>query len=278
MFFCIGGGVLWRPLSEHLGSDQPVLHVGLDPEAVDQIMRGPEPLEKLARHMVSALCEKQPEGPYYLGGFCSDAVFAYEVARQLTMYGHEVGLLVLVEPLPPIESAICRFAKALNRMIFRAGFRLRELCSLGISELSQYAGSRWKGLKQILKEAVWRISVRSQVLKQQSSGADLFQIVFVAASSYKPKPLGCPTVIFHCKDWPMLSAGDPYFGWRKFLTGRTETFETPGDHIGMLSEPRVGVLAEKLQACLENTRQIETPDLEMIMDTDHRLSFGHSRT
>jgi thioesterase domain-containing protein len=277
VFFCVGGGVLWRPLSEHLGPDQPVLHVGLDPESVGQIMKEPNPLEKLARHMVWALCEKQPQGPYFLGGFCSEAVFAYEIARQLTTYGHEVRLLVLVEPFPPIENAIHRFAKSLRHISFRVGFRLRELSRLSVSEFSQYTRSRWKGLKQMMTDVLWRISVRSQVLKQKSSSPDLFQIVFVAASSYKPKPLGCPTVIFHCKDWPMLSAGDPYFGWRRFLTGRSETFEVPGDHIGMLGEPRVAVIAEKLKACLENTNQMETPDFDVSIDVERKLSLGQSR-
>lgn len=276
VFFCVGEGVLWRPLSEHLGPDQPVLNVGLEPGAIDQ-MKAPNPMEKLARHMVSAICEKQPLGPYYLGGFCCEAVFAYEVARQLTMYGHEVGLLVLVEPFTPSENAIARFATSLKRVIFRTGFRFRELYRLGIGEFPQYALSRWNGLKTMWTDALWRKSARFQVLKRQSSSPDLGQIVFVAASSYKPKPLGCPTVIVHCKDWPMLSAGDPYFGWRKFLTGPTETIEVPGDHIGLFRDPGVGVLAEKLRVCLQNTKHMQTHQLDMIIDVDRRLYSGQSR-
>jgi thioesterase domain-containing protein len=276
VFFCVGGGVLWRPLSEHLGPDQPVLHVGLDPRVVDQ-MKDPNPLETLARHMVSALCEKQRQGPYYLGGFCCDGVFAFEVARQLTMFGHEVGLLVLVEPFTPKENAIARFAAWMKRTIFRASFRFRELCRLGVGEFPHYARSRWEGLKNMLRDALWRNSARSKVLNHESNSPDLDQIVFVAASSYKPKPLGCPTVIFHCKDWPMLSAGDPYFGWRKLLTGRAETYEVPGDHLGIFRDPSVGVLAEKLKACLENTRQMETPDLDVIINDDRKLYLRQSR-
>jgi thioesterase domain-containing protein len=276
VFFCVGEGVLWRPLSEHLGPDQPVLNVGLMPGAIDQ-MKGPNPMEKLARHMVSAICEKQPQGPYYLGGFCCEAVFAYEVARQLTMYGHEVGLLALVEPFTPSENAIGRFATSLKRVIFRTGFRFRELYRSGIAEFPQYALSRWKGLKTMWKDALWRKSARSRVLKQQSSSPDLGQIVFVAASSYKPKSLGCPTVIVHCKDWPMLSAGDPYFGWRKFLTGPTETAEVPGDHIGLFRDPGVGVLAEKLRVCLQNTKHMETRQLDMVLEVEGRLFSGQSR-
>jgi thioesterase domain-containing protein len=70
--------------------------------------------------------------------------------------------------------------------------------------------------------------------------------------------LGCPTVVFRCRDWPMLAAGDPYFGWRELLTGHSETHEVPGDHAGIFVEPNVKVLAEKLRACLRNAQQART--------------------
>ena len=127
------------------------------------------------------------------------------------------------------------------------------------------------------KDALWRSSARSHARKGQTAALNLDQIVFVAASAYKPKPIDCPTVIFYCKDWPMLSAGDPYFGWRKFLTGRSETVEIPGDHMGILREPSVGMLAEKLKSCLENTKQMQTPEFDVIPDSDAKLYLRQSR-
>ena len=275
-FFCIGEGVLWRPLADRLGPDQPMLNVGLEAGAIAQI-KEPNALEKLARHMVSLLCEKQPQGPYYLGGFCAEGAFAYEVARQLTMYGHEVGLLVLVEPITPNETAICRLATCLRRATFRTGFRFREFCRLEIHEFPQYARDRWMGLKKMWTDVLWRCSARLKALKSKSHSLDLGQLVFVAASLYKPKPLSCPTIIVHCKDWPMLSAGDPYFGWRKLLTGRTETFEVPGDHMGMFRDPSVGLLAEKLKSLLENKRHLQASDFEVIVDAERNLYLDQSR-
>jgi thioesterase domain-containing protein len=276
ILFCLGGGVVWRPLAEHLRPSRPVFNVGLEPAAIAQ-MKGPTSLETLARHAVSALCEKQPQGPYYLAGVCCDGVFAYEVAKQLTMYGHEVGLLTLVEPFPPNEGTIARFSTWLKRMIFRAGFRFRELLGSEISEFPRYVRRRWAGLKKMLADAVWHNSARFLVLKNRSGSLDWEQLVFVAASSYKPKPLACPTVIFHCKDWPMMSAGDPYFGWRKLLTGHTETLEVPGDHLGLLRDPGVGMLAEKLSACLQNPKQTKLSDFEMIVEADRKLYLRQSR-
>ena len=276
ILFCLGGGVVWRPLSEQLRPSQPVFNVGLEPAAIAQ-MKGPMSLEALARHAVSALCEKQPQGPYYLAGVCCDGVFAYEVAKQLTMYGHEVGLLALVEPFPPNEGAIDRASSGLKRMVFRTGFRFRELLRSEIGEFPHYVRNRCAGVKRMLTEAVWHNSARYRVLKNQSGSLDWEQLVFVAASSYKPKPLACPTVIFHCKDWPMMSAGDPYFGWRKLLTGPTETLEVPGDHLGLLRDPGVGMLAEKLKACLANIRQKEAPEFDVLVETDQKLYLRQSR-
>jgi thioesterase domain-containing protein len=275
-FFCLGGGVIWRAVSEHLGSNQPVFNVGLEPGAIGQI-KAPNSLENLARHAVSALCEKQPQGPYFLGGFCCDGVFAYEVARQLTMYGHEVGLLVLVEPFAPNEGLIVRCSTWLRRTTFRVGFRFRELRQLEFSEFPPYVRDRWTGLMRVMTDAISHGAARYHVLKNQSSSLEWDQIVFVAASSYKPKPLGCPTVIFHCKDWPMLSAGDPYFGWRNLLTGPCETYAVPGDHMGVFRDTSAGVLAEKLRVCLQNTKHMQTREPDMIMDVDPRLYSGQSR-
>jgi len=253
--YCIGEEALWRPVAECLGADQPVFCVGLEPGAVEQT-KGPNYMEKLARHMMSALCEKQPQGPYYLGGFCRDGVFACEVARQLRMYGEEVGLLVLVEPFKPCQNTWARVAMGLRRAIFRVGYRFGEMRRLGIGEFPRYARRRWKGFRMMLADLVWRNSARLRVRKRQAGGApDLDQMLFVAASSYKPKPLACPTVIFRSADWPMLSAGDPYFGWRELLTGRTETHVIPGDHQGIFREPNVRVLAGKLRDCLRSAGQ-----------------------
>jgi thioesterase domain-containing protein len=147
----------------------------------------------------------------------------------------------------------------LRRMKVRVGFRLRELRRLGIGEFPDYARSRWKGAKSLWTDMLWRISARSQFLNRQVRSPDLDKILFYAASSYEPKPLACPTVIFRCKDWPMLSAGDPYFGWRELLTGPSETHEVPGDHAGIFCEPNVKIPAEKLRACLQSGSQEGTP-------------------
>jgi amino acid adenylation domain-containing protein len=253
-FFWIGGGTRAKTLSDHLGPNQPFFGIGFEPQIVAQL-KAPYRMEEIARNLVSVIREKQPYGPYRLGGFCLGAVVAYEVARQLITQKQEVGLLVLFEPMNPVQSSKLRLATALKRMIVRVGFRLRELRRLGIAELPTYARNRWKGLQGMLVDMVWNIYARSGFQKLQFRSPDLERILFFAASSYKPDPLACPTAIFGCKDWPMLSAGDPYFGWRELLTGRSEIHEVPGDHVGIFRQPNIEILAEKLSACLQSAWQ-----------------------
>jgi amino acid adenylation domain-containing protein len=250
IFFCMGAGALLRPLSMHLGSDQPVFSIGLEPGTMEQ-SNAPNRMEELAGHLVSALYEKQPQGPYYLGGFCQDAAFAFEVARQLIVQNQTLGLLALFEPDYPSQNAGDRIATASRRMIFRVGFRSHQLRRLGAGGFMPFARSRWENLKWLWTDTVARIAARFELLKPPSRSSDLKQILFPTPSLYKPQPLECPTVIFRCEDWPIQSAGDIYFGWRKLLIGRIDTYEVPGDHLGMFHTPNVHVLAEYLKTCLE---------------------------
>jgi thioesterase domain-containing protein len=47
---------------------------------------------------------------------------------------------------------------------------------------------------------------------------------------------------------------DPAIGWDKVSSEPVETYSVPGDHITMVTEPHVRVLAEKLRACLDKAQ------------------------
>jgi aspartate racemase len=245
-----------NPLSLQLGPDQPFYSMGLKPECADQLER-PFQMDELAQHLVSALRVRQPEGPYYVGGFCHDGLFAYEVARQLMVQGQNVGLLVLFETENPCRIAKTRIPIPLRRAAIRIRFRVCQFLAGGISEVPDYVHSQWVELKQTMMRISWRASEHFPFVKRKIGPADMNRILFIAASTYKPKPLGCPTAIFRCKDLPIAAAGDPYLGWRELLNGPCETLEVPGNHEGMFLEPNVKVLAEQLTASLRNARQTE---------------------
>jgi thioesterase domain-containing protein len=272
--FCVRDGTIWRAVAKHLGPNQPVFSLELEPGAIEG-MKGPKPMEKLARHMVSALSEKQARGPYYLCGYCQNGLFACEVARQLKMYGQEVGLLALVETRNPFPDFRARLVNGARRNAIRLAFQVDQLQRLmRAGEVSRYLRDRRLQLKGLLVRMTLKVSPHFQLRARQAGWSNAEEFLYIVGFFPKTKPPACPTAIFRCKDWPIRSAGDPYFGWRGLFTGRTETHELPGDHEGIFREPNVQVLAEKLRACLQNTGQAETPDNDMIIDDDRTLYSG----
>ncbi len=78
-----GGGMFWGyvNLARRLGTDQPVF--GLASRGSDGIAEF-ETIEEMAAHYIpSELRSIQPDGPYYLGGYCFGGNVAFEMARQL---------------------------------------------------------------------------------------------------------------------------------------------------------------------------------------------------
>ena len=254
LFFWIGADARAKSLSDNIAPNHEVFIVGFETLLVDQ-PTATHRMEEIARELVLAIRKKQVQGPYRLGGFCLGGVVAYEVARQLTMLEQEVELLVLIEQFNYCSSAKVRFATGLRRTIIRANFHFGELRRLERSDFPIYVRRRWRSIKSSITDLYWRFSSRFRMLERQFRTPDLERILYVAACSYEPKQLGCPTVIFRCKDYSIQSAGDPYFGWRDLFTGRSEVDEVPGDHLGMFQEPNVQVLAEKLRAQLQKANQ-----------------------
>ncbi|MDQ6660987.1 MAG: AMP-binding protein, partial [Chloroflexota bacterium] len=111
-----GGAFYCFPLARQIGPEQP-FYV-LEPHRFDN-MRMPPSLTEIAATHIAALRTVQPEGPYFLGGFCNGSLTAYEMARQLQDQGQSVDLLVLIEPLEfprfrSVHHGISRIGKLLH--------------------------------------------------------------------------------------------------------------------------------------------------------------------
>jgi thioesterase domain-containing protein len=174
-------------------------------------------------------------------------MLAVEVARQLTEAGEEVAQLIMLEPLNPMQPSKARMAVGVRRMSIRLRFRLRELRRLGIRELPSYLRGRMTGVKCLLTDVAWGMAARSNFKNPVAQSPDLGKLLYFAASAYYPQPLACPTIVFRCADWPMLSAGDPFFGWRRLLQGPAESYEIPGDHAGIFRDPNIRLMVEELK-------------------------------
>ncbi len=98
-FFCVHGGggnvLIYRDLSRHLGKDYPFY--GLQARGVDGSKDYLTTTEAMAESYLREVRELQPEGPYYIGGFCMGGQVAVEMAQRLVRDGQEVKLLFVID-------------------------------------------------------------------------------------------------------------------------------------------------------------------------------------
>lgn len=73
-----------------------------------------------------------------------------------------------------------------------------------------------------------------------------------AAEDYKPQGIYPGNVsLYRCKIQRPQETLSADFGWSNLVAGNVEILDIPGEHYGMLREPRVQILAEILQRCLK---------------------------
>ncbi|MBI4241077.1 MAG: amino acid adenylation domain-containing protein [Candidatus Rokubacteria bacterium] len=249
-FFCVhahGGHVLfYRDLARHLAPDQPFY--GLQARGLD----GQEPaatrIEEMAENYLGEIRALQPEGPYFLGGYCSGGLVAFEMAQQLHAAGQRVALLALLDTygrhvaLGPTRRGL---ASLVGRAVQRIDFEIGNLLLLTPRE-------QWGYLLQKAKRIVARNRVRIDVLvgRRESPLNRIQRANLTAVLAYVPRVYPGHVVLFRAGKRPLGYRHDPLMGWDELAGGGLTVHEVPGYQAAIIDEPRVRVLAMKLRACL----------------------------
>jgi acyl carrier protein len=272
-FFCIhgaGGNVLrYRDLVRYLGPDQPVY--GVQPTR----QGGKRPLltriEDMAALYVEEIQALQPQGPYYLGGYCMAGTIALEMAQQLHSRGQKVALLALfdcynwakLEPDSVLKdiyfySQWARF-RCGNFFLLNSKDKLRALQR----KLKGFRGRRapWRSISieevLILSQMGALLSLVDKVARNHRNGnrelstaTQLFDVNVRAALKYVPKVY--PGRIFHfCSMKRFARYNRPGMDWDGLAADGVENVILPVYPGGMLGEPFVRDLAAKLRRCIE---------------------------
>jgi aspartate racemase len=251
-FFCVHGGgghvFKFRALAQQLGVDQPFY--GLQAyERKEQTV--PLKVEDIAASYIREVRAVQPEGPYFLGGFCFGGVVAFEMAQQLRVQGQDVALLALLDTKRPKYRP-----KEADRA--RRAFHARRLRSLGL--LGYLRKEVWR--MRIKRRARDRIRFKlahwswfplpsalknSYILKQRARRA---------TSSYEAQAYPGRITLFRSAKgrFSRIYSGDHLWGWDSVAAGGLEVHEVPGRHGKIFGEKHVGALAALLKTCLEQAR------------------------
>jgi len=232
-------------LARRLGLDQPVLGVAIPNELK---LRIPYRLEELAAAQVESILKGQTSGPYFLAGFSAEGVLAFEVARQLTAKGSEVGLVVLVDsPCPaepdPFLIRMMRNAQIHMSHISQGGVRQFRLAASGIAR------------RQILRFKInsWRFGRPLGIPVGRPTPREPMDVILanvIATRRYVPRPYYGRVLLFKRTHDLTGRYRQPDNGWGRVVGDGLEVCRIEGGHLDLLIEPAVGALAEKLAAAM----------------------------
>ena len=266
--FCLhlplGHVLFYRDLAHHLGPDQPVY--AFQPLGLDGTQPPHTQIEEMASHYIEEMRALQPEGPYYLGGSSSGGLIAFEMAQQLHAQGQEVGLLAFFDTYAPGFPKLSLEARSLHYRVYR--FMQRVDLHLGNFVVAEPEVKvkyvREKGV-QMMERLKWRIKsgVESGFKKivyrfYQSNGhsvpvEDQPRIdATLAFRQYVPQVYPGRVTLFRANKRPAGFNDDRYSGWGDLAAGGVAVHEIPGYHGSIVTEPRVRILAERLQTCLNS--------------------------
>jgi len=256
-----GGNVLeYYPLANLLQENQPIFALqarGLD----GNIVRG-QSIEQIAAAYLQEIRMLQPQGPYFLSGFCFGGLVAFEAAQQLVASGEEVALVAMIQTAHPQATPFKSHDRALRRLWRRAvkradlersnlehrGFgylRERVLRTFDVARaraLMRYDSLAHNGGPRPIRPSM------PYVLEALGREHDR------AFDNYQPRPYYGNVVLFRAsKQLPGL-AEDPTLGWAVTLPQSLTVYEVPGHQQNLLSQPNVVALAGKFTLILDSAQ------------------------
>jgi thioesterase domain-containing protein len=248
-------------LPNYLGSDQPVY--GIRHQSDDGKPARYTTVEEIAAHYLGEIRSVQPQGPYYLGGYCFGGLIAFEMTRQLQKQGQQVAFLALLNPAYG-RNQNARIAPTWNST-FKDDYRrhLHVLSSLQPIDKWNYlqvrVGAkvketvRWafEPVKRIIRRIVCKVSIRfGHPIPVIMRSPYILEIYRKAIRRYEVQPLNENIVLFVTHDFPE----NLRINWSVRSTGSVTIHEVPGDHTSVLDDIQVKVWAEKLKSCLDAAR------------------------
>ncbi len=251
-----GNVLLYKDLAHYLGEDQPAY--GLQSLGLDGSKPMETSFESMAENYVREIRSVQPEGPYYLSGYCLGGTLALEMAQQLKQQGEEVALLVMFETynlqeIPDSLPFYYRWCHKIQNVKYHLENILHSKAKGGMMFLKGKTSVEWSRFKVKLNIAFSKIANMLH-LKGSLNYHHLLidKVNDQAQADYIPRAYdGMVTLFKPRKHFAGLS--DPYFGWGNLALKGVDIVTMPVSPRAVLNEPFVQMLAEKLGEEIERS-------------------------
>jgi thioesterase domain-containing protein len=169
----------------------------------------------MAAHYLAELLERQPEGPFQLGGHSSGGAVAYELARQLVQRGRQVSLVLLMDT-PPLPMSQLQIDQPEDLLRLVAPFR-------------EQAPAAWEGFVS--------------AVAQDSPFRQLLLVHAHALAAYLPGRSQLPVVYVRARERHAELEPRAECWWMDHTDGAFSMHNVAGDHFTMLELPHVQALA-----------------------------------
>jgi thioesterase domain-containing protein/acyl carrier protein len=255
-----GNILLYRELAHHLGSNQPVY--GLQSQGLDGSEIKYTQIEDIASYYISEIKKIQPEGPYHLGGYCMGGVVAYEIAQQLSSQDQQINLLAMFETYNPqkdisLSSPFKRLYYSLQNLFFHIQNFLKLTTRDKFKFFLKKAAVELGRIKVFFAINILRfIKPFSSKDRKKQPTSSIKKFNDQAYYNYKPQPYAGRLTLFKPQRF-FSGANDPNFGWNDLARDGMDVFELPVNPRGMLFEPFVQILAQKLSTCISKSMVIK---------------------
>jgi thioesterase domain-containing protein/acyl carrier protein len=250
-----GNLLIYRSLARYLGPDQPIY--GLQPQGLDGKQAPLTRIEDMAARYIKEIQVIQPEGPYFLAGYCMGGTIAFEMAQQLSGQGQRVDLLALLDTY--------NWRMMERTYLHDLYFNIQKLWFSCQHFLSMNSRKKLRSLQ-----------ARYHELSNESGLAECNRR---AACAYVPKVYSGR--MLHVRPVRQYARYNrPAMAWDELVTGSLEVFCVPSYPAQLVEEPFVRDLAIKLRACITESTARENS----IADRDARacehqsVGFSHQPT
>ena len=238
----IGGHVYYyRDLAQALDMERPVY--GIQAQGVDGKHQALTTVEEMAEQYLSAIRSIQPRGPYLLGGASFGGMIAFEIAQLLQGQDEDIALLAMMDTpssgkLPPaMDNNIDIMLYLMNMGDEKLSVSRKELELMSEKEQLEFFLNHGKTASRLLPETT---------REQLSHYLQVFKVNLQAMFAYEPEPYNGNICYFLAQSRDRFNPAEPDAGWRELVKNKINVVAVKGDHISIMEQPNVNVIASHL--------------------------------
>ncbi len=251
----IGGNILnYHGITEYLDLEQPFY--GLQSKGLDGKSSPLYTVEEMATHYINEIRAFLPEGPYLIGGHSFGGWIAIEMANQLHHQGRNAALVILLDT----GANTLEFMKWSERVLYKT----KSLIERTVNVVQNIVFSSKKDRLEYVKKLNMRYKRRQDVQKWAMHIPDLEidelqvpkylknirQINYAAAYKYTHNKYCGKVTLLKAEKRGVGEYDKEFLGWKHFAE-EVDIHVIPGNHISIIEEPNVQVLARVLQNCID---------------------------